>query len=89
LLFLLVVLKSDRANGQFAFAIDSLVPRMANEADTLSFEVVRQGGSFGSVIVMWEVRPLSNGASIDDFNPSTDEIMFDPQVTNKVRLCNS
>jgi len=58
---------------------------MANEADTLLVEVVRQGGSFGSVIVTWEVRPLSNGASTDDFNPSTDEILFDPQVTNEVR----
>ena len=78
-----VVLKSDRANGQFAFATESLVSRMANEADTLSFEVVRVGGSFGSVLVTWEVRPLSTG----DFYPSTDEIVFDPQVSNAVRLC--
>jgi len=58
---------------------------MANEADTISFEIVRQGGSFGSVIVTWEVQPISNGASTNDFQPSTDEIMFDPQVTNEVR----
>jgi len=82
------VLKSDRANGQFSFATESLVPRMASEDDVLSFEVVREGGSFGSVIVTWEVQPTSNGGSADDFDPFTDEILFDPQVTNEVSFHN-
>ena len=79
------MLKSDRANGEFAFTSGSLAPRTSTEGQILSFEVVRRGGTFGSVLITWETQsPLSNNDSVTDFNPSTNEVLFGPGVTTQV-----
>ena len=82
--FWCIVLKSDRANGEFAFTSQSLVPRTTAEGDILSFEVERRGGTFGSVRVTWEIQSLSNNDTVTDFNPSTNEVNFGPRITSQV-----
>ena len=76
------MLKSDRANGEFAFTATSLMSRTAVEGDILSFEIERRGGAFGSVLVTWEVQ--SDNDTVPDFNPSTNEVLFGPQITREV-----
>ena len=79
------MLKSDRANGEFTFTSASLLPRTSTEGDTLSFEIERRGGTFGSVLVTWEIQSLlSNNDTVTDFNPSTNEVLFEPQITDQV-----
>lgn len=81
------MLKSDRANGEFAFTSASLANRMSAEDDILSFAIERRGGTFGSVLVTWEVQSLiSNNDTITDFIPSTNEVLFEPQVVTQVKL---
>ena len=80
-----LVLKSDRANGEFSFTSTSLALRTSTEGSTLSYEIERSGGTFGSVLVTWEVQSLSsNNDATVDFNPSTNEVLFESQVTNQV-----
>ena len=79
------MLKSDRANGEFAFTSASLTPRTSTEGQILSFEIERRGGTFGSVLVTWEVQSsLASNDSVTDFNPSTNEVLFMPGVTVQV-----
>ena len=79
------MLKSDRANGEFAFTSASLSPRTSTEGQILSFEVERRGGAFNSVLVTWEVQPpLSSNDTVADFNPSTNEVIFEPQTISQV-----
>lgn len=82
-----LVLKSDRANGEFAFTSTSLAPRTSAEGDILSFDIERRGGTFGSVLVTWEVQSLfPNNDTTNDFNPSTNEVLFEPVITRQVKL---
>ena len=81
-----LVLKSDRANGEFAFSAASLMPRTSVEGDILTFEIERRGGAFGSVLVTWEVQStMSNNDTVSDFNPSSSEAVFGSQITSEVK----
>lgn len=78
-----LVLKSDRANGEFSFTSASLMPRTSAEGDVLSYVIERRGGTFGSVLVTWEVQSLLSNNDTD-FNPPTNEVRFEPQITSQV-----
>jgi len=81
------VLKSDRANGEFAFTSASLTPRTSAEGEILSFDIERRGGTFGSVLVTWEVQSsLPSNGTTNDFNPSKNSVLFEPEVISQVKL---
>ena len=55
------------------------------EGQILSYEVERSGGTFGSVLVTWEVQStLSRNDNVIDFTPYTNAVLFGPQTTSQV-----
>ena len=80
-------MKSDGANGQFAFE-PSICRASAMENQTnISFTVRRTIGSFGSVRVNWEIRQIgsSNLVASNDFVNAVGFVDFADGDNEKVR----
>ena len=87
----LTVLKSDGSNGVFGFDVDSR-SASASEPGTVSLQVNREEGLFGSVLVAWEVYQVVDGIvsslpASEDFDPSAGILEFDDgEMQQELRL---
>lgn len=69
---------SDDAFGRFSFSPDSL-SRVVGEQPggaALTLTVIREGGTFGSVTVYWEVSQTGESAEVRDISPPTGQVVF-------------
>lgn len=69
---------SDDAFGRFSFSPASLSHIVAEQPGgaSLSFTVLREGGTFGEVSVYWAVSQAQLEAPVTDVSPATGEVMF-------------
>ena len=83
------MLKSDSSDGVFGFS-QSTLSSTVMEGSNVTLLVDRSVGTFGSVMVYWEVRQTINGLegaiAITDFLPSSGVVNFSPGETQKVIL---
>ena len=81
------VLKSDAGNGIFGFDPLSL-SNVVTEPGNVSLVVNRDGGTFDTVFVSWEIRELVGGAvgalATQDFNPASGQLEFTEGVAQQV-----
>lgn len=74
--YLLIVLKSDAANGVFGFDSSSL-SNTITETGSVSLTVQRQQGDYGSVTLHWEIQNVATDSlASDDFDPASGELEF-------------
>ena len=86
MLFIFTVLKSDGANGQFAFASSTCRASAMENQTNISFAVRRTIGLFGSVRVNWEIRQIdsSNLVASNDFISAVGFVDFADGDNEKV-----
>ncbi|XP_048584248.1 adhesion G-protein coupled receptor V1 isoform X2 [Nematostella vectensis] len=77
------ILSSDNPHGRISFAINStrvVQPELATDT-TVNFEVVREYGSFGRVVVAWN---MTGNYSDGDLKPLSGQVMFQEGETRKI-----
>ena len=76
------ILSNDDAHGRIGFAPSSLTKVNAELAadSTVTFEVIREYGSLGRVVAMWNV---SGNISTGDISPMSGELVFDNGKTTQ------
>lgn len=81
--------KSDSSNGVFGFSSQSLSSTQV-EGGNISLPIDRSIGTFGSVMVYWEVHTIINGLegaiASEDFLPSSGVVTFAPGETQKASI---
>lgn len=86
----LLVLKSDSSNGVFRISPASLY-FSTTEGENIMVVITRSVGTFGSVVVSFEVRLVDGGSlgeiAVDDFQPSSGAVTFAQGETTKVSSC--
>lgn len=76
------ILSNDDAHGRIGFASNSLSKVHAELADdsVVTFEVIREYGSLGRVVAMWNV---SGNFSAGDISPLSGELVFEDGQTSR------
>ena len=82
--FSLAVLKSDAGNGVFGFD-PFFLSNLISEPGNISLMVIRERGTFETVLIYWEVREQSEEGNLasDDFLPASGYLEFLPGVTEQ------
>lgn len=82
---LFLVMKSDNANGLFAFSSGQSLSRTASETvGNITFEVRRTLGFLGEVAVNWAVYHDNGSQAFDDFVQSSGSLVFADGEKQKV-----
>lgn len=80
------MLKSDNANGVFAFSSAQSLSKMASEtAGNVSFVIQRTVGFAGEVTVNWTVFHQNGSRASDDFVHPSGSVVFANEEKQKVR----
>ena len=83
--FYTLVLKSDNANGVFAFKSTQLLSRVVLEnVGNVSFDVLRTIAYRGKVIVNWVIFRENGSRASDDFISPSGSLIFDNGEREKV-----
>ena len=82
------MLKSDNANGVFAFKSSQLLSRVVLEnIGNVSFDVQRTVAYRGKVIVNWGIFRENGSRASDDFISPSGSLIFDNGEIEKVGSC--